>query len=702
MADEQVPSQPQPLSAKATAAIQSARAAASVGLGPKGADGKDGTQGEAGSAPAQIPLRDRLLNLGAQVVFLLAATLFLFVVLRLCGMPVRAGIVAAVILALVASSFIRSFIRWPLPKEALAAARPQLPPNIRPSESSGREVVETVVFVVVLVLLLKSFAAEAFVIPTGSMAETLYGYQKMVTCPTCGQEFPVNCSQEVDPQDSRERVAINFCTCPNCRQNLVLVDPKRDGREPPRSGTFFLADGTEYREIPDPGSRSGDRVLVGKFFDFTRALHPQRLSVVVFKFPEGPQKNQVAMNYIKRLIGLPGETIAICGGNLYLLRPERGLTYDDSNVPPAERTPKERWRPANMHTNDARAMKAFSEGKFEIIRKPPETLLAMMRLVYDNDHQASDLQDRKHQRWLPEGDAWEDLGDARAFRHGARTGGSDQVDWIHYRHLLRGLPDKSLITDFMGYNSGGALVWEDVRKTWGEVRAAEKTGSNWVGDLVLECEVQVEQAEGELVLQLVRGGDTFRATWDLSSANGLCTLTRTTGRRDGKQETVKLGDARPTRLGKGKHRLRFANVDDRLTVWVDGELPFGDGETYPVEHPEQVVPTAADLRPASIGVKGGSLSVRHIKLFRDTHYTVSPSKPDTGQNFGRLTNPEEWKGLTDMPVLTLYVQPGHYLCLGDNSPASADSRSWGLVPERLMLGKALLVYFPFSRAGRIR
>src|SRR6266404_2021358 len=59
-------------------------------------------------------------------------------------------------------------------------------------KDAKREIVETVVFVVVLVLLLKAFVAEAFVIPTGSMAETLYGYQKLVTCPKCGKNFPVN------------------------------------------------------------------------------------------------------------------------------------------------------------------------------------------------------------------------------------------------------------------------------------------------------------------------------------------------------------------------------------------------------------------------------------------------------------------------------------------------------------------------------
>ena len=53
-------------------------------------------------------------------------------------------------------------------------------------------------------------------------------------------------------------------------------------------------------------------------------------------------------------------------------------------------------------------------------------------------------------------------------------------------------------------------------------------------------------------------------------------------------------------------------------------------------------------------------------------------------------------------VDTFYVQPGHYLCLGDNSGQSSDGRSWGLVPERLMLGKAVFVFFPINRVGFIK
>src|SRR6187200_805682 len=109
---------------------------------------------------------------------------------------------------------------------------PPSPPSVTTTTSTKkpqpknnpREAVETIVFVVVLVLLLKLFVTEAFVIPTGSMAETLYGYQKIVTCPKCAHEFPVNATAEVDgvaapgnPNGPKRRLdLVGFC-CPNCR-----------------------------------------------------------------------------------------------------------------------------------------------------------------------------------------------------------------------------------------------------------------------------------------------------------------------------------------------------------------------------------------------------------------------------------------------------------------------------------------------------
>ena len=88
-----------------------------------------------------------------------------------------------------------------------------------------RETVETVVFVVVLVLLLKAFMAEAFVIPTGSMATTLLGYHRVVECPECGFRFPLNLSDEKE-----QGRTITGCTCPNCR---LHIDATNSNQFPP-------------------------------------------------------------------------------------------------------------------------------------------------------------------------------------------------------------------------------------------------------------------------------------------------------------------------------------------------------------------------------------------------------------------------------------------------------------------------------------
>ena len=52
-----------------------------------------------------------------------------------------------------------------------------------------RETVEAIVVAFILALLVRGFEAEAFVIPTGSMAPTLMGRHKEITCPQCGYVY---------------------------------------------------------------------------------------------------------------------------------------------------------------------------------------------------------------------------------------------------------------------------------------------------------------------------------------------------------------------------------------------------------------------------------------------------------------------------------------------------------------------------------
>ncbi|KJS11210.1 MAG: signal peptidase I [Peptococcaceae bacterium BRH_c8a] len=43
------------------------------------------------------------------------------------------------------------------------------------------------------------------------------------------------------------------------------------------------------------------------------------------------------------------------------------------------------------------------------------------------------------------------------------------------------------------------------------------------------------------------------------------------------------------------------------------------------------------------------------------------------------------------------VPPGTYFMMGDNRNSSEDSRSWGMLPEENIIGKAVVIYWPLNR-----
>ncbi len=479
---------------------------------------------------------------------------------------------------------------------------------------------------------------------------------------------------------------------------------------------------------------SGDRVLVAKCLYDTGAAEPHRYDVVVFKYPKMPVEKNTPKNYIKRLIGLPGEIIAIFFGRLYHWRPQNGeeVPYrkEDEGVPA-----KDLWKWTHVHDTDPFASKLFTEGNFTILRKPPDILLALRRIVFDNDHQPKDLEHIVRPRWDTEKTRWTASDGNTVLNH---KGDGDTLDWVRYQHLVvergpepvaGGHPFKpQLITDRMGYNS---FVLENN----GDMTPAP----DWVGDLMLECNVEVQKPQGEFVMELSKGINRFQARWNL--VDGVCSLWRM---HDNKEEPL---DSKPTRLkGSGSFLVRFGNIDARLIVWVDRDLPF---EERPVVYSPPEVrapgekisdeellarrgPTENDLQPASIGSKGAAVTIRHLRLWRDTYYTTHPQGPDyvnprpeappliphkyrdapdklQKRDEEAFKRDEEawaeagyWWPIQRQTFRTLYVQPGHYLCLGDNSTASSDSRDWGLVPQRLLLGRALAVYYPIHRLGPIK
>src|SRR5688572_28431466 len=165
-------------------------------------------------------------------------------------------------------------------RAASPAVKPK--PKKKPEADATRETVESVVVAFILAFLFRTFEAEAFVIPTGSMAPTLYGQHRDVVCKHCGIRFASGASDELEPGFVLEHLRTHTAYCPNCRfPNFVYHD------------TVF----------------TGDRILVIKFpYDYR---DPQPWDVVVFKFPAEPKTN-----YIKRLVGLPGQEIRIEEGDV--------------------------------------------------------------------------------------------------------------------------------------------------------------------------------------------------------------------------------------------------------------------------------------------------------------------------------------------------------------------------------------------------
>ena len=67
-----------------------------------------------------------------------------------------------------------------------------------------RETIESILVAVVLALMFRAYEAEAFIIPTGSMAPTLQGQHMDLHCEKCGCQFQAGASAESSTSPSRK------------------------------------------------------------------------------------------------------------------------------------------------------------------------------------------------------------------------------------------------------------------------------------------------------------------------------------------------------------------------------------------------------------------------------------------------------------------------------------------------------------------
>lgn len=613
-----------------------------------------------------------------------------------------------------------------------------------------RETVESVIVAFILAFLFRAFVAEAFVIPTGSMAPTLMGAHKDTICEHCGTQFQSTASPEFDKEDNgpTNNVAVGG-TCAICRA----------------TNAFDLAGNRNHATF------SGDRILVSKFDYLFR--DPKRWDVLVFKFP-----TDARMNYIKRLVGLPGEHLHIEGGDVY------------------------------VRTSDG--------DPWQLARKPPDKALAMMQVVSDTSYRARDLvaagwpslwqplpgaDRRSTDAWQPEHtpDSWS--------AHLPSSAAGERTQWLRYYHKYldseswqevtagRQLPpidaySVNLITDFLAYNTTrfarrtalfdrqGRLRPEITSEhraldlvppnsiTFDGLTGLAQDGLHWVGDLATEFDVEVKGSTGTLSFDLVEFGIHYRC--DIDVATGKATLHATDNGQaiavfsvDGEPPaTAQAAPAADTAVkGPGRHRVRYANIDDRLMLWIDDSLVEFDQPTEYDSHrfraaearrPYWTAADPLDAAPIGIGGQGVELMVHRARVWRDIYYIAIRPNIYSDYNTNDLmtvinsidqpqirsllqrdsegpinviswvyANPELWATtplFAKRGYLDYELGKGEFFPMGDNSAASSDARDWSghhYVERRFLIGKALLVFWPhrwnapvpypnFARMGRIR
>jgi signal peptidase I len=61
--------------------------------------------------------------------------------------------------------------------------------------------------------------------------------------------------------------------------------------------------------------------------------------------------------------------------------------------------------------------------------------------------------------------------------------------------------------------------------------------------------------------------------------------------------------------------------------------------------------------------------------------------------------PEQYRDQQSRPLER--IEPDHYYVLGDHRSSSNDSRAWGTVQRKNIYGKAVFVYWPLDKMGRV-
>ena len=498
--------------------------------------------------------------------------------------------------------------------------------TVRNASGGIKETIEQILIAFILAFVFRAFVVEAFVIPTGSMATTLLGAHTRFQCPDCGYTFDVNFG--TDDKSDVPSTAPPFSlpiSCPNCGFHM-------DTKQVTNAPVFF-----------------GDRILVLKYLYLFQ--HPKRWDVVVFKAPVDAYKDNYSVNYIKRLVGRPGESVMVLDGDIYVHPP--------------------------------------GDDRFVVQTKPPEAQNALWRLVYDNDFRPQMKFDRGD---LPpfelpwqqaRGSGW-NLNDTNRGRTFAFNGDTGTI-----RFNPDAIPTSQDVSDYVAYDQpmrpNGQLI---TRRPY---ESFPQPDEKPVSDLDLRLTYSRVSGDGPLELRLQKRDKSFVARLGPTDVQLFC---ETAGARR------PLGAPASIKSGSRPMQVELSNADYRVTLRINGRVVF---QTTPADYSPDMDALLQEYRSQQkppvpqieISADKQQCSLSHVSLWRDIYYY------NTDKSSGPLRS-----ATPDKPAV---LGNDEYFVCGDNSLVSYDARWWpdpislpdeglnvaaGRVPGRFLLGKAFFVYWP--------
>lgn len=462
----------------------------------------------------------------------------------------------------------------------------------------------------------------------------------------------------------------------------------------------------------DPGWMKRDNVVVDKLF--SRFSGVDRWDVTVFQFPlpevesskgerarpaiasNGDRLDRLFTrpllyaNFVKRAVGLPGDTFYIAGGDIFL----KGV---DGGFAPAQKPVKVQaalWMP--IYRAGAQAGYLPWEGSSGAgVQAKAETLSFAM-----NSGEVRFTQPLRNLYLKPGPVRVAVLGDRGAgeiveagmltpqFSYDGRTGSIWDLDqWQLRRHTSADLDSASHGRDMnavMDEWVADVRITAAVTALTGSVSGVLQLGSALELALVLEpTGWRLEGPSGRLAggTQAIVG-----STVSLAHLDGMALVT-VAGIEvfRGSLPWADPNSNRPTVLwrGPGTATLSGLTIDRDVHYTARGFLKDEGAETKRAQ-----AEVSAALSNPAVAAEDLDGVQRQFDLYAKVRAQLLGKAP------AELRNTQRTGALASSATTAVTIPQGNYLLMGDNSPFSWDGRNWGLVPAENIRGEALAVFFP--------